>query len=120
MIEFSDYIVYVDESGDHSLQSINPEYPIFVLAFCMFKVSDYTDVVTPRIQQFKFRQFGHDCVILHEHELRKYEGAFNFLMNRKRRGLFMNELSSIGDDAPFTLIATAIRKHERARFVRQI
>ena len=33
---FSDYIVYVDESGDHSLESINPEYPLFVLSFCIF------------------------------------------------------------------------------------
>jgi len=35
--EFSDYIVYVDESGDHNLERINPEYPLFVLAFCIFE-----------------------------------------------------------------------------------
>lgn len=29
---FSDFIVYVDESGDHSLQSIDQSYPVFVLA----------------------------------------------------------------------------------------
>jgi hypothetical protein len=110
--EFSDYIVYVDESGDHSLQSINPEYPIFVLAFCIFKISDYTDIVAPRMQRFKFQQFGHDIVILHEHELRKSEGPFRFLMNRERREPFMSELSSIVEESPFTLIATAIRKHE--------
>lgn len=34
---FSDYIVYVDESGDHSLDSINSEYPLFVLSFCIFR-----------------------------------------------------------------------------------
>ena len=33
---FSKYIVYVDESGDHSLQSIDDNYPLFVLAFCNF------------------------------------------------------------------------------------
>lgn len=32
-LKFSDYIVYVDESGDHSLESINLRYPLFVLAF---------------------------------------------------------------------------------------
>jgi hypothetical protein len=26
----SDFIIYVDESGDHSLESIDPEYPVFV------------------------------------------------------------------------------------------
>jgi len=33
---FSDYIIHVDESGDHSLESIDPNYPVFVLAFCIF------------------------------------------------------------------------------------
>ena len=30
---FSDYVVYVDESGDHSLTSINPDFPIFCFGF---------------------------------------------------------------------------------------
>lgn len=34
--QFSKYIVYVDESGDHSLQNIDEQYPLFVLAFCVF------------------------------------------------------------------------------------
>ncbi|MBE0508581.1 MAG: DUF3800 domain-containing protein [Marinospirillum sp.] len=34
--DFSKYIVYVDESGDHSLQSVDSQYPVFVLAFCIF------------------------------------------------------------------------------------
>ena len=32
--QFSRYIVYADESGDHGPASL--EYPIFVLAFCIF------------------------------------------------------------------------------------
>lgn len=30
---FSDFLVFVDESGDHGLDSIDPGYPVFVLAF---------------------------------------------------------------------------------------
>ncbi len=33
---FSKCIVHVDESGDYSLQSIDDQPPIFVLAFCVF------------------------------------------------------------------------------------
>lgn len=116
MPEFGDYIVYVDESGDHGLQSIDPEYPMFVLAFCIFRISDYTTMVTPRIQAFKFRHFGHDIIILHEHEIRKSLPPFNSLINKDRRNAFLNELSTIMDDAPFTLIATAIDKN---RFLRR-
>jgi hypothetical protein len=34
-MEKSDYIIYVDESGDHSLTSIDPQFPVFTLAFCI-------------------------------------------------------------------------------------
>jgi hypothetical protein len=34
---FDDYIVFVDESGDHGMASIDPDYPMFVIAFCLFE-----------------------------------------------------------------------------------
>lgn len=34
--EFSDYVVYVDESGDPNLKKINPNFPVFVLTLCVF------------------------------------------------------------------------------------
>ena len=52
-MEQSDYIVYVDESGDHSLQSINPEYPVFVLAFCIFSIQAYVLLVAPALQTLR-------------------------------------------------------------------
>lgn len=112
MPEFGDYIAYVDESGDHGLQSIDPEFPVFVLAFCIFKIDDYTTTVTPRIQQFKFDHFGHDMIILHEHEIRKSKPPVNVLRNRERKEAFMTELSRIMDAARFTVIAAAIDKNK--------
>ena len=41
-LSFGDYIIYADESGDHSLANINEQNPLFVLAFCVFKKTDYT------------------------------------------------------------------------------
>ena len=35
-MDFSDFVIYVDESGDHSLAEIDRYYPIFVLDFCIF------------------------------------------------------------------------------------
>ncbi|WP_375143534.1 DUF3800 domain-containing protein [Bradyrhizobium sp. CCGUVB14] len=51
---FSDYVVYVDESGDHSLQSIDPNFPVFSLAFCVFRKSDFVETVVPSVQRLKF------------------------------------------------------------------
>ena len=61
----SDYIVFVDESGDHSLESVNPDYPIFVLAFCILPTAAYVDQITPAVRRLKRQLFGHDLVILH-------------------------------------------------------
>jgi hypothetical protein len=38
---FSDTIVYVDESGDHGVASIDTTYPVFVLLFVVFKTNTY-------------------------------------------------------------------------------
>ncbi len=107
---FSDYIVYVDESGDHGLEPIDPNYPVFVLAFCVFQKETYLESVAPSIQKFKFRHFGHDMVILHEADIRKDKGDFQFLKSEKLKEAFLNELSDIVADAPFTLVCMVIDK----------
>ena len=71
MPDFSDYIIFVDESGDHSLSVIDRDYPVFVLNFCIFRKDHYAQALCRRVQDFKFRHFGHDHVILHEHAIRK-------------------------------------------------
>jgi hypothetical protein len=110
MPDFSDYIIYVDESGDHGLASIDPNYPLFVLAFCIFRKEHYSSKVASAVQQFKFRHFGHDMVILHEHDIRKDKGAFSFLKTKALKEAFLNELTDMVKAAPFTLIATVIKK----------
>src|SRR4051812_29401347 len=90
----SDYIVFVDESGDHNLTSINDRFPAFVLAFCVIPFAAYNEVVAPAIRKLKFALFGHDCVVLHEHDIRKREGAFSAVSNEKRTEL-MQALSRI-------------------------
>lgn len=108
-LQHGDYIVYVDESGDHSLQSINAEYPLFVLSFCLFHKDVYIDQVTTAVRRLKFQTFGHDMVILHEHDLRKRLGAFS-RMGKAQRERFMKALSDIIEKADFTLFAIVIDK----------
>lgn len=115
MSDFSDYIVYVDESGDHGLASIDPQYPVFVLAFCIFRKDNYANHVTPALQNFKFRWFGEDTVVLHEADIRRKKGPFWFLDNSTRREAFMEDISSLMEDAPMTIIASVIKKQNLVR-----
>ena len=107
--QFSDYIVYVDESGDANLDKIDPNFPTFVLSFCIFKKSDYANHVIPCMSNLKFSYFGHDMVVLHERELRKREGIFSSL-NLEKRTTFMEELTTIIKNSEMTIIAIVIKK----------
>jgi|SRR6185437_5862162 len=106
--DFSEYIVYVDESGDHSLGNINKEYPVFVLVFCIFKKSDYLEIIK-NITALKFKYFGHDKVIFHETDIRRKIGDFK-IFNRESQAAFMNDYWKVIDDANVTIISCVIDK----------
>lgn len=107
---YSDYVIYVDESGDHTLTAIDRDYPVFVLDFCIFRKDSYANVVAPQVQAFKFAHFGHDIVVLHEHEIRKQKPPFVFLKSRDKRDAFMDGLNRLIEQADFTIVAAAIHK----------
>lgn len=107
--EFHRCIVYVDESGDHG--PISLEYPVFVLAFCVFDKMRYAREVTTAVQELKFRYFGNDAVVLHEREIRKRIQPFNILQRKNVNESFMDDISRIIEKANFTLIAAVIRKN---------
>lgn len=108
--KFSKYVVYVDESGDHSLESIDANYPIFVLAFCIFHKDHYCNSVVPSVERFKFHHFGHDHIVLHEREIRKEEPPFNIFKSREERNNFLDGLSNIVRDNNFIITASIIDK----------
>ena len=100
----------VDESGDHSLASIDPGYPVFVLALCVFHKRHYSEQIIPAVEKLKFNYFGHDSVVLHENEISKQKGQFAFLSHRPTRMEFMHQLNSIMDASNFVLIACVVDK----------
>ena len=111
MAEFSDYIVFADESGDHGLQSIDASFPMFALAFCIIAKADYISSVVPAFQRLKFDVWGHDGIILHEHGIRKETGDFAVLRtSRAWRETFHERISAIVEAAPITVHAAVIHK----------
>ena len=106
---FSNYIVYVDESGDPNLEKINPHFPVFVLSFCVFEKGAYAKKVIPALSCLKFKHFGHDMIVLHERDIRKQTGAFKGLLHQDE---FLEELTSIIDGTDVKLIGVVIDKAE--------
>lgn len=110
MPSFDDFIVFVDESGDHGLATMDPHYPIFVLAFCLFRKDRYAREIVPALLDLKFKHFGHDQVILHEREIRKREGDFQILNDPETRTEFHADLDRLVGETRFTLLASVIDK----------
>ncbi|MBA4747822.1 MAG: DUF3800 domain-containing protein [Sphingopyxis sp.] len=117
--DFSDYIVFVDESGSPVLNPIDPDYPLFVLVFCIVRKDEYADLIQPAFKRLKFEFFGHDMIALHSHAIRKPSGEFAFLQEAAVREAFMGRLNQIMIDAPFKLIVHVIDKLAlKQRYVR--
>ena len=107
---FSNYIVYVDESGDHGLLSIDPDYPVFVLVFCIFQKQEYIEKIIPDLAKLKIRFWGHSELVLHEHDIRKPKDEFKILFDKTVRNAFIKELHALMSNTPFTIIASVIDK----------
>jgi hypothetical protein len=115
---FSDYIIFADESGDHGLATIDPQFPVFSLVFCIFEKSVYQNEVEPAVRAFKYRWFGHDAVILHERDIRKQLPPFDFLRhNREVRERFFEELNVLMAGVTMEVYASVIDKEKlRSRY----
>ncbi|WP_200870130.1 DUF3800 domain-containing protein [Catenovulum agarivorans] len=64
------------------------------------------------MQQLKFDYFGHDLVILHDHEIRKEKGDFVIFKDRAEKQKFIGRLSEIIDNSNFILASCVIEKHK--------
>ncbi|EME9750206.1 DUF3800 domain-containing protein [Pseudomonas aeruginosa] len=113
----SDWLVFVDESGDHSLDSIDQAYPVFALTFCLIHKDEYLDRLVPRIKRLKCNLFGHDKVVFHEAEIVRRKGVFRF-MGQVEREQLLEQLTLIIQEMNFHIYAMVIDKvRHKARYV---
>lgn len=112
---YSDYIIFVDESGSPTLSPVDPNFPIFVLTFCIVHKRIYTERIQPQIKKLKFDFFGHDMTVLHSHEIRKPRGEFSFLLDPTLRAGFIERLNTLLSEAEFHIVSHVIHKVTLAR-----
>ena len=103
-------IVYLDETGDHSLELIDKDFPIFAVVFLIVEEAEYLQKIVPAIYQLKMDYFGHEAVVLHSRDIRKAQGHFGFLTDPQKRQPFYERLNSLMVNSEYQLIASVIRK----------
>ncbi len=100
--------VYVDESGSPSSSRMDPNYPIFVMAACVFEPDLYVSRLIPAVVGLKISHLGSDSPVLHESEIRKRLGRFNFKGDAEARGEFIEGLSGVIRDCVPRVVAAVV------------
>ncbi len=105
-------LLFIDESGDHSLDVIDPQYPLFVLGGCIVESDYYESVLIPRLNEYKYKLFGRDDFILHTADIVRRKGVFHKLTDKKFREYFYNETNNLMEELEYTIVACVIKKTE--------
>src|SRR3989344_8795108 len=103
------YDFFMDATGDHGLSFVDENFPIFLLAGCLFESAEYEEIIQ-KINIFKQEFFNTTEVILHSRDIRKCDGAFQILFDLELKKKFYERLNAIISGANFTIIAVAIDK----------
>lgn len=113
-------LVFLDESGDHSLEKIDPTYPVFALAGVLIEPGKYPEIVN-KFNRLKLTYFPHEGLILHSREIASREGDFIFLNNDEIRRSFLSGISDVVSTSDFKLVASVIKKEElKSRYAEPI
>jgi hypothetical protein len=105
----SDYLLFIDESGDHGLKKIDRHYPVFVLCGVLVHKDAYL-ALARHLSEIKLEIWGHDEIVLHEHDIRKPSGQFSVLQIQAIRNRFHGLLDELFARGEFQLISSIIRK----------
>lgn len=105
-------ILFLDESGDHNLAIIDPQYPLFVLGGVMVDKAYAEGPMTEAVQDFKRRLFGRDDIILHTADITRNRNGFEAMKNAAFRERFYAELNELMRSLDYKVVACAIRKDE--------
>jgi len=105
-----EYIAFVDESGDSVLDPVDPQFPVMILAICLFNHREYEELVIPSMRNLKLTYFGRGDVLFHEREIRQRRGMFTSLGSETRRTEFLEDLTRALTDLPFIVVAAAADK----------
>ena len=100
--------LFVDESGEHGMHNINPEFPILTIAGCAFALDDYR-AFEEDVLAFKQDVLGDVSATLHSRDIRKWEGPFAKIAPGDRQAV-QERVSRFMGQGRFTLISVTIRK----------
>jgi hypothetical protein len=105
------YYLFMDESGDHGLTTLNPDFPVFLLCGILITEDEYLSI-SSEIDKLKLSIWKGKQVILHSRDIRKCEKEFQVLFDLEIKQTFYKQLNAIISAGNYTIIASAIQKDD--------
>lgn len=104
-------VLFLDESGDHSLTVIDPQYPVFVLGGVIMDRGYAEGPLVEAMNAFKQEMFGRTDIILHTADITRNRNGFERLKEADFRTRFYDRLNAMVRGIDFKVVACAIKKN---------
>lgn len=103
-------ILFLDESGDHNLSVIDPQYPLFVLGGVIVGQSYAEGALNDGLNAFKHSLFGRSDIVLHTADIARNRNGFEGLKDVTFRNRFYEALNALMRSLHYSVVACVIRK----------
>lgn len=102
--------MFLDESGDHNLSVIDPQYPLFVLGGVIVEQNYAENDLEDAVRDFKIRLFGRDDIVLHTADITRNRNGFEQMKEAAFRTRFFEELNDLMRSLDYKVVACVIKK----------
>lgn len=103
-------VMFLDESGDHNLMRIDPQYPVFVLGGVIMDADYAAGPLREAVDDFKREIFERTDITLHTADIARNRNGFELLRDAAFRVGFYNRLNALMRNLEYSVVACAIRK----------
>lgn len=108
------YYLFIDESGDHGLGNIDPNFPVFVLCGIVISEVEYENLKTD-FNSIKTTYWNNINVIFHSRDIRKCNNEYAILFDNKIKGNFYKNINDAIANNNYSVIASVINKLEHIK-----
>ena len=105
------YYLFLDESGDHGLKTIDNSFPIFLLCGILISEKNY-ELIKTEINQIKTKFWNNKNIIFHSRDIRKCNNEFQILFDLDTKIKFYEAINSLVEKPLYKIIASSINKTE--------
>ena len=105
------YYLFIDESGDHGLATLDASFPVFLLCGLITSEENYIQT-RDTINAIKNEFWYNKEVILHSRDIRKCEKEFQILFDLEIKRNFYLRINDVIENSKYRILASAINKEK--------